>query len=51
MRGQNESLGSDTQFDLIVQPALLNQGLGNANPSGVTDTCELDSHNIRLRLS
>lgn len=44
MGRHNEPFGSDAQFNLIAETALLNQGLGNSNASRVADAGEFSFH-------
>ena len=57
MRWQRASCGRndqtivlDAQLDRVTQPALLDEGLRNANAAGIADTNQLGSHASSTRV-
>src|ERR1700722_154874 len=44
MRGDYQAVGSDSQFNLIIETALFNQWLWDSNSPGVADARELSPH-------
>jgi hypothetical protein len=48
LRRDDQPIILNAQLDRIAQPALLDEGLGNANAAGVADTHQFASHRLEV---